>query len=81
MIELIVSDMRCDRCADAIRGAVSGIDPAAATEMDIVAKWVRIQSRQPAARFASAIAAEGLDAVIWWDGSPAPLAVPARRAA
>ena len=79
MIELIVSDMRCNQCTDAIRGAVSAIDPAAATEMDIEAKWVRIESRQPATRFASAIAASGLDAVIWWDGSPAPIAMPAVR--
>lgn len=79
MIELIVTDMRCNECADAIRGAVSGIDPAAATEMDIDAKWVRIESMQPATRFASAIAASGLDAVIWWDGSPAPIGMPARR--
>lgn len=79
MIELIVSDMRCNQCVDAIRGAVSAIDPAAATEMDLKAKWVRIASRQPAARFASAIAASGLDAVIWWDGSPAPVAMPLAR--
>ena len=77
MIELIVSDMRCNQCADAIRGAVSGVDPAATTEMDIAAKWVRIESTQPATRFASAIGASGLDAVIWWDGSPAPIAMPA----
>lgn len=79
MIELIVSDMRCNQCAEAIRGAVAGIDPAADTEMDVDAKWVRILSRQPATRFASAITAKGLDAVIWWDGSTAPLAMPARR--
>jgi len=79
MIELIVSGMHCNRCARAIRGAVWGVDPLAEAQVDVQAKWVRIESRQPATRFASAIGASGLDAVIWWDGSPAPTGMPVQR--
>jgi hypothetical protein len=78
MIELIVSDLMCDDSKATIQTAVGTIDPSALAEVDVEGKWVRIASREPATQFVSAIGATGFEALIWWDGSPAPVDLPAR---
>jgi hypothetical protein len=80
MIELIVSDLMCDDDKVAIETAVGAVDPSVLAEVDVAGKWVRIASREPATRFASAIGATGFEALIWCDGSPAPVDLPRRRA-
>jgi copper chaperone CopZ len=77
MIELIVSGLMCDDGRATIETAVRSIDTSAVAEVDVEGKWVRIASREPAAQFVSAIGATGFEALIWWDGSPAPVELPA----
>jgi hypothetical protein len=79
MIELIVSDLMCDDDKATIETAVSTIDPSVLAEVDVAGKWVRIASREPATQFVSAIGATGFEALIWWDGSPAPVDLPLRH--
>jgi copper chaperone CopZ len=76
VIELIVSDLTCDDDKATIETAVGTIDPSALAEVDVAGKWVRIASREPANQFVSAIGATGFQALIWWDGSPAPIDLP-----
>jgi hypothetical protein len=80
MIELIVSDLMCDDDKATIETAISTIDPSVLAEVDVAGKWVRIASREPATQFVSAIGATGFEALIWSDGSPAPVDLPLRRA-
>ena len=72
MIELIVSDMMCAGCAETISRAIAQVDRAGESQVDVEGRWVRIESRKPAARFVAAITGAGFTPVVWWDGSPAP---------
>jgi hypothetical protein len=77
MIELIVSGLPREGGKAAVETAVGAVDPSALAEIDVAGQWVRIASREPANRFVSAIRAVGVEAFIWWDGSPAPARIPA----
>ncbi|CAH2934084.1 MAG: Heavy metal binding protein [uncultured Paraburkholderia sp.] len=55
--ELAVQDMSCGGCARSISGAVAGLDPAAAVDVDVSTKIVTITSTLPAAQFVEVIAA------------------------
>ena len=60
MIAFEIQDMTCDHCRAAITRAVRGVDSAAAVEVDLAQRVVRIDSADAAAqRFSEAIAAAG----------------------
>jgi len=77
MIELIVSGLPREGGKAAVETAVGAVDPSAHAEVDAAGQWVRIASCEPAIRFVSAMRAAGVEALVWWDGSPAPARLPA----
>lgn len=58
-LELAVKDMSCGGCANSIARALAGLDPAAAVDIDVSAKTVKIASTLPAAQLIEAIEAVG----------------------
>ena len=64
MIEISVKDMTCGHCASTIARAVKEVDAAGRCEVDLAAKKVRIESREPAAAFVEAIAEAGYSPVL-----------------
>lgn len=58
-LELAVKDMSCGGCANSIARALAGLDPAAAVDIDVSAKIVKIASTLPAAQLIEAIEAVG----------------------
>jgi copper chaperone len=59
MLELNVPDMTCGHCAATIMKAVSGIDQAAACEIDLDAKRVKVTSTLPPSDIVEALEAVG----------------------
>jgi copper chaperone len=64
MIELNVPDMTCDHCAKTIRNAVGRVDPAAACDIDLGAKRVKVESALPPSDFVEALEDVGYSAVV-----------------
>ncbi|MEP6502333.1 MAG: heavy-metal-associated domain-containing protein [Betaproteobacteria bacterium] len=74
MIDFEIQDMTCGHCRAAITRAVLGVDSAAAVEVDLARRIVRVDSAQASAqRFSDAIAAAGY--------TPTRVATPGERAA
>ncbi|WP_088279248.1 heavy-metal-associated domain-containing protein [Ideonella sp. A 288] len=59
MIEFTLPTMTCGHCVRAVTETVQRIDAAAQLQIDLPAHQVRIDSQQPAERFAAALAEEG----------------------
>jgi copper chaperone len=51
--------MSCGGCANSIARALTGVDPAAAVDIDVSTKIVKIASTLPAAKLIEAIEAAG----------------------
>jgi copper chaperone len=64
MIELNVPDMTCGHCAKVIRGAVGRVDPAAACDIDLEGKRVKVHSALPPSDFVEALEDVGYAAVV-----------------
>lgn len=64
MLELNVPDMSCEHCAKTIRGAVSRVDPAAACDIDIAGKRVKVHSAMPPSDFVEALEDVGYAAIV-----------------
>ncbi|CAB3672248.1 heavy-metal-associated domain-containing protein [Paraburkholderia rhynchosiae] len=58
-MELVVPDMTCGGCANAIARAVAGLDPVATLDIDVSIKIVKIASTLPPTRLIEAIEAAG----------------------
>jgi copper chaperone len=58
-LELTVQDMSCGGCANAIARAIAGLDPAAAVDIDVSTKIVKIASTLAPTQFIEAIVAAG----------------------
>jgi copper chaperone len=58
-MEFEVKDMSCGGCANAITRAVTHADPAAALDIDVATKIVKIDSALPAQQLAAVIEAAG----------------------
>lgn len=58
-LELAVKDMSCGGCANSIARALTGVDPAAAVDIDVSTKIVKIASTLPATQLIEAIEAAG----------------------
>lgn len=54
-MNLHIENMTCGGCARSVTATVKEVDPAAAIEIDLSARRVRIESAQPAERFTSAL--------------------------
>jgi copper chaperone len=59
MITFQVNDMTCGHCAGAITRAIGAVDPAAAVEVSVPDKLVRITSGTDESRLAAAIREAG----------------------
>ena len=59
MIELTLPTMTCAHCVRTVTETVHRVDAAAALHIDLPTHQVRIDSSQPAERFAAALADEG----------------------
>lgn len=55
MYNFEVSDMTCSHCVATVEKAVKSVDAAAKVDIDLGTLAVRIESDEPAERFASAI--------------------------
>jgi len=55
MYNFEVSDMTCSHCVATVEKAVKSVDAAARVDIDLGTLAVRIESDEPAERFASAI--------------------------
>ena len=64
MIELDVPDMTCGHCTDAIRKAVSEVDPSAACDVDLDSRRVRVHSALPPSDFVEALGEAGYSATL-----------------
>ena len=47
MIELSVDNMTCGHCVNAVTKALKAVDPKATVDVDLEAKRVRVETRQP----------------------------------
>lgn len=47
MIELKVDNMTCGHCVNAVTKALKAVDPQARVDVDLEAKRVRVETRQP----------------------------------
>ena len=47
MIELKVDNMTCGHCVSAVTKALKAVDPEARVDVDLEAKRVRVETRQP----------------------------------
>lgn len=47
MIELKVDNMTCGHCVSAVTKALKAVDPQARVDVDLEAKRVRVETRQP----------------------------------
>ncbi|MBZ8142417.1 heavy metal transporter [Rubrivivax gelatinosus] len=59
MIELTLPTMTCGHCVKTVTETVHAVDPAAAVTIDLPTHALRIESSEPAARFAAALTEEG----------------------
>lgn len=59
MIEFTLPTMTCGHCAKTVTSTVQRVDPAATLTIDLPTHKVQIDSQQPAAQFAAALADEG----------------------
>ena len=59
MIEMTLPTMTCGHCVRSVTDTVQRIDPQATLQIDLPSHLVRIESVQPAALFAAALAEEG----------------------
>jgi copper chaperone len=59
MIEMNVPDMSCQHCVASIRKAVEGVDAAAACDVDLAEKRVRVNSAREPADFVHALEEAG----------------------
>ena len=59
MIEFTLPTMTCGHCVRTVTETVQRVDAAARLQIDLPAHRVRIESAQPAERFAAALAEEG----------------------
>lgn len=59
MIELTLPTMTCGHCVRTVTETVKQVDDQATVQVDLPTHQVRIQSSQPAAAFAAALAEEG----------------------
>ena len=59
MIELTLPTMTCGHCVRAVTETVQRVDADATLQIDLPTHLVRIESQQPAERFAAALADEG----------------------
>ena len=57
--EFKVEGMTCGHCERAVQDAVQQLDPQASVQIDRAANQVQVQSNQPRAALAAAIAEEG----------------------
>ena len=62
MIELTVNDMTCGHCVNAVTQALKAVDPAAQVDIDLAAKRVRVETRQPRTAVAEALRLAGYPA-------------------
>lgn len=62
MIELTVKDMTCGHCVGAVTKALKAVDPQASVDVDLAAKRVRIETRQPRDALAEALRLAGYPA-------------------
>lgn len=62
MIELTVNDMTCGHCVKAVTQALKAVDPAAGVDIDLAAKRVRVETRQPRDIVAEALRQAGYPA-------------------
>ncbi|HEX7913864.1 MAG TPA: heavy-metal-associated domain-containing protein [Paraburkholderia sp.] len=58
-MELTIPDMSCGGCANAIKRAVSSLDPAARLDIDVAVKIVKVTSTLAPERLIEAIEAAG----------------------
>jgi copper chaperone len=58
-LELAVPDMSCGGCANAIARAIAGLDPAAAVDIDVSKKIVKVTSTLTSTQLTEAIASAG----------------------
>ena len=58
-MEFEVKDMSCGGCANSITRAVTGADPTAKLDIDIVSKIVKVYSVLPSERLVAVIEAAG----------------------
>jgi len=63
MYELKIEKMTCGHCQARVTQAVKSVDPAAAIEVDLAGKQVRIESACELADFTGALAHAGYPAV------------------
>ena len=59
MIEMTLPTMTCGHCVRSVTDMVQRIDPQATLQIDLPSHRVRIESAQPEAVFAAALAEEG----------------------
>ena len=59
MIELTLPTMTCGHCVRSVTETVQRVDAAAKLQIDLPSHKVQIESQQPAAAFAAALAEEG----------------------
>ena len=59
MIEFKLPTMTCGHCVRAVTETVQRVDAAATLQVDLPTHQVRIESQQPAERFAAALTEEG----------------------
>ena len=58
-MEFDIPDMTCGGCANAIKRAVTQLDPAATLDVDVPVKIVKVTSTQSSQRIVEAIEAAG----------------------
>ncbi|OAJ53225.1 heavy metal transporter [Paraburkholderia ginsengiterrae] len=58
-MELTIPDMSCGGCANAIKRAVTSLDPAARLDIDVAVKIVKVTSTLAPERLVEAIEAAG----------------------
>ena len=59
MIEFTLPNMTCGHCVRSVTETVQRVDAAAKLQVDLPTHQVRIESQQPAERFATALIEEG----------------------